>query len=68
MANQDSFSNITYSFYSRYNTVWITKTESRMDPKNSVIKRLWCSLKFLLWSVSDVLSEPVSTSQAIPGP
>ena len=42
MAIKDSFSYITYAFYSRYNTVWITNTEIGLDPKNSVKKRLWC--------------------------
>ena len=30
-----------YTFYSRYNTVWIANTEIGLDPNNSVIKRLW---------------------------
>ena len=42
MAIKDSFSYITYAFYSRYNTVWIANTEIGLDPKSSVIKRLWC--------------------------
>ena len=29
-------------FYSRYNTDWITNTETVLDPNNSVIKRLRC--------------------------
>ena len=29
-----------YTFYSRYNRVWIANTEIGLDPKNSVIKRL----------------------------
>ena len=40
MAIKDSFSYITYAFYSPYNTVWIANTEIGLDPKNSVIKRL----------------------------
>ena len=42
MAIKDSFTCITYAFYSQYNTVWITNTEIGLDPENSVIKRLWC--------------------------
>ena len=40
MAIKDSFSYITYAFYSRYNTVWRANTEIGLDPKNGVIKRL----------------------------
>ena len=36
----DSFAYITYTFYSRYNTVWITG----FDSNNSVIKRFCCML------------------------
>ena len=37
-----------YTFYSRYNTVWIAKTKICLDPNNSVIKRLWCNcIQFL---------------------
>ena len=32
-----------YTFYSRYNTVWIANTEIGLDPNNSVIKRFWCT-------------------------
>ena len=42
MAIFDSFSYITYTFYSQYNKDWIANTEIGLDPKNSVIKRLWC--------------------------
>ena len=38
-----SFITKQYVFYSLYNTVWIAKSEICLDPKNSVIKRLWCS-------------------------
>ena len=31
-----------YTFFSHYNTVWITNMEIGLDPNNSVIKRLWC--------------------------
>ena len=41
----DLFSN--YTFYSRYNTVWIANTEIGLDSNNSVIKRLWCMYKCL---------------------
>ena len=44
MAIQDSFSYTTYAFYSRYNTVWIANTDIGLNPKDSVIKRLWCTL------------------------
>ena len=36
------FSYITYGFYSQYNMDWIANREIGLDPKNSVIKRLWC--------------------------
>ena len=36
-----------YTFYSRYNTVWIANTEIGLDPNNSVIKRLWCTTVIL---------------------
>ena len=49
MAILDSFSYITYAFYSRYNTDWIANTEIVLDPNNSVIKRLWCMLQ-LHWN------------------
>ena len=42
MAIKDSFSYITYAYYSQYNTVWIANMEIGLDPKYSVIKRLWC--------------------------
>ena len=38
----DSFSYITYTFYSWYNTVWIANMDFDLDPKNSIIKRFWC--------------------------
>ena len=44
MAIQDSFSYITYAFYSQYNMVWIANMEIGSDPNSSVIKRLWCIL------------------------
>ena len=47
MTIQDSFSYIIYAFYSRYNMVWIANTENGLDPKNSVIKMLWCILMLL---------------------
>ena len=34
-----------YTFYSRYNTIWIANMEIGLDPNNSVIKRLWCMYK-----------------------
>ena len=40
MAVLKTFSNVTYAFYSGYDTVWIINTEIGLDPKNSVIKRL----------------------------
>ena len=39
-AISDKFSYIIYTFYSHYNTVWITNTEIALNPNNSVIKRL----------------------------
>ena len=33
-----------FTFYSCYITVWIANTEIGLDPNNSVIKRLWCTL------------------------
>ena len=33
-----------YTFYSHYNTDWIANTETVLDPNNSVIKRLWCTM------------------------
>ena len=37
-----------YTFYSLNNTDWIANTDIGLGPNNSVIKRLWCILKFLL--------------------
>ena len=51
MAIKDSFSCITYAFYSQYNTVWIANMEIGLDPENSVIKRLWC-----IWLYHRVMS------------
>ena len=39
----NSFSYTAYkAFYSWYNTIWIANMEINLDPKDSVIKRLWC--------------------------
>ena len=35
--------NFVHTFYSHYNTDWITNMEIGLDPINSVIKRLWCT-------------------------
>ena len=35
------------TFYFRYSTVWIAYTEFGLDPNNSVIKRLWCTVMIL---------------------
>ena len=38
-----------------YNTVWIANTEIGLDPNNSVIKRLCCSLKWCALFVQGAL-------------
>ena len=44
-----------YTFYSRYNTVWIANMEIGLDPNNSVIKRLWCSYAVVVSQACDCL-------------
>ena len=41
-----------YIFYSRYKTIWIANTEIGLDPNNSVIKRLGCTLFhcYMFWN------------------
>ena len=59
MAIKDSFSYIIYAFYSRYNMVWIANTEIGLDPKNSVIKRLWYTWKWYFEIKVDILHKNV---------
>ena len=56
MAISVSFSNITYSFYSRYNSDWIANTEIGLDHNNSVIKNVLKISAFSRVGVDDIFN------------